>query len=66
MEDIEEDAMMRDKINIYKDKTKVRNAESISIAGNDEDLPDGPSLAEMLDELDLNDVEMKDVEKTNQ
>uniref|UniRef100_A0A915D078 60S ribosomal export protein NMD3 n=1 Tax=Ditylenchus dipsaci TaxID=166011 RepID=A0A915D078_9BILA len=67
MEDIEEDPLMRDKINIYrkndKDRSRARNAHSVSTITSEagDQVPDGPSLAEMLDDLDLNDVEMKEV-----
>jgi nonsense-mediated mRNA decay protein 3 len=57
LEDIEEDELLREKINIYRDKAKPTPAPSIA---DDDELPTGPSLAEMLDELDLNDVEMKE------
>lgn len=59
MEDIEEDSILREKINIYKDTTKICNAESMSVSYNSDDIPEGPTLDEMLNELDLDDVEMK-------
>lgn len=47
---------MRQKINIYRDNTKQQAVYSKDIAL---DLPPGPPLHEMLDDLDLNtDVEM--------
>lgn len=56
LEDLEEDEQMRQKINIYRDNAKQQAAYSKDIAS---DLPPGPSLHEMLDDLDLNaDVEM--------
>lgn len=60
MEDLEEDALMRNKINIYKDTGKMRNSDSITVGGDDDNLPDAPTLAEMLEELDMNDVEMNE------
>ncbi|CAA96689.2 60S ribosomal export protein NMD3 [Caenorhabditis elegans] len=58
MEDIEEDALMREKINIYKDAEKGPNVD-----GDDaEDHPDAPTLAEMLDDLKFDDEEMKEAE----
>uniref|UniRef100_A0A0R3RFC2 60S ribosomal export protein NMD3 n=1 Tax=Elaeophora elaphi TaxID=1147741 RepID=A0A0R3RFC2_9BILA len=57
LEDLEEDEQMRQKINIYRDNTKQQ---STSSKDNALDFPPGPSLHEMLDDLDLNaDVEMK-------
>ncbi|EFO98401.1 hypothetical protein CRE_23156 [Caenorhabditis remanei] len=56
MEDIEEDALMREKINIYKDAEKA-----VAIDGDDDDAhPEAPSLAEMLDDLKFDDDEMKE------
>ncbi|VDM37846.1 unnamed protein product [Toxocara canis] len=56
MEDLEEDEQMREKINIYKDRERIP---PIDEDDTDVDLPPGPSLAEMLDDLDINtDVEM--------
>ncbi|VDK27911.1 unnamed protein product [Anisakis simplex] len=51
---------MREKINIYKDAERLK---AIAVdeydKATEEDLPKGPSLAEMLDDLDINaDVEM--------
>ncbi|VDN38132.1 unnamed protein product [Gongylonema pulchrum] len=57
LEDLEEDEQMREKINIYRD----RNKQQLAVDSNDmeADLPPGPSLQEMLEDLDLNgDVEM--------
>lgn len=55
MEDLEEDEQMREKINIYRDKVK----EYVAVSVEEEDIPAGPSLEEMLEDLDLNnDVEM--------
>lgn len=59
MEDLEEDEQMREKVNIYKARERVP---PIDEDDNSVDLPPGPSLAEMLDDLDINaDVEMADV-----
>uniref|UniRef100_A0AC34RAZ9 Uncharacterized protein n=1 Tax=Panagrolaimus sp. JU765 TaxID=591449 RepID=A0AC34RAZ9_9BILA len=55
MEDIEEDPALREKINIYRDRTKPENVKS------EIDIPTLPNIAEMLDDLQLNDdVEMID------
>lgn len=56
MEDIEEDSIIREKVNIYRDnqKTMVERSE------DDEELPEGPTLQEMLDDLDIGDVEMNE------
>ncbi|CAJ0572396.1 unnamed protein product, partial [Mesorhabditis spiculigera] len=60
MEDLEDDPMLREKLNIYKDQQKL----AMPVETDDEDGPtDGPTLAEMLDELDLDqDVEMAEEE----
>uniref|UniRef100_A0A915AB21 60S ribosomal export protein NMD3 n=1 Tax=Parascaris univalens TaxID=6257 RepID=A0A915AB21_PARUN len=59
MEDLEEDEQMREKVNIYKAREHVP---PIDEDDNSVDLPPGPSLAEMLDDLDINaDVEMAGV-----
>ncbi|KAH7717086.1 60S ribosomal export protein NMD3 [Aphelenchoides avenae] len=62
MEDLEEDELMREKINIYRDTTKPSATPSIA---DDDELPAGPALAEMLNDLDLNDVEMEDAASTS-
>ncbi|MFH4979643.1 hypothetical protein AB6A40_006352 [Gnathostoma spinigerum] len=60
MEDLEEDELLREKVNIYKDTSKIQiEADDTT----EDDLPLGPSLQEMLDDLDINaDVEMPDAE----
>ncbi|VBB29953.1 unnamed protein product [Acanthocheilonema viteae] len=56
LEDLEEDEQMRQKINIYWDNEKEQAVCSKDIAL---DLPPGPSLHEMLNDLDLSaDIEM--------
>uniref|UniRef100_A0A0K0FHI4 60S ribosomal export protein NMD3 n=1 Tax=Strongyloides venezuelensis TaxID=75913 RepID=A0A0K0FHI4_STRVS len=62
MQDLEEDETLREKINIYKDNEKI------SRLGNEmdeyyDDLPNGPTLEEMLEDLNLDDVEMKSVDE---
>lgn len=56
MEDIEEDPILREKINIYLDKQKM----AVERPDDDEELPEGPTLQEMLDDLVIEDVEMKE------
>ncbi|CAD6190937.1 unnamed protein product [Caenorhabditis auriculariae] len=51
MEDVEEDPQMREKINIYKDSEKM--AQRMMVETDDEVPPDGPTLAEMLDDLHI-------------
>lgn len=54
LEDIEEDPTLREKINIYRDPTKPVPTEDL-------DIPNAPTLAEMLDELHINkDQEMEE------
>ncbi|VDK83804.1 unnamed protein product [Litomosoides sigmodontis] len=56
LEDLEEDDQMRHKINIYRKNVKQQAAYSEDVGV---DLPPGPSLHELLDDLDLNtDIEM--------
>ncbi|VDL81668.1 unnamed protein product [Nippostrongylus brasiliensis] len=57
MEDVEEDPYMREKINIYKDEERLNQA----VDSDDEEIPDAPTLAEMLDDLNFEDSEMQDV-----
>ncbi|KAK0425748.1 hypothetical protein QR680_009359 [Steinernema hermaphroditum] len=58
MEDLEEDELMREKVNIYRDSTKVA---PFGGGDDDEDVPAGPSLQEMLEDLNLNDdVDMEE------
>ncbi|KAK5968663.1 hypothetical protein GCK32_022519 [Trichostrongylus colubriformis] len=57
MEDVEEDPFLREKINIYKDEERVNQA----VDSDDEAIPDAPTLAEMLDDLNFEDSEMQDV-----
>ncbi|KAI1724768.1 NMD3 family domain-containing protein [Ditylenchus destructor] len=64
MEDLEEDPLIREKINIYRKKDRARTESIATTTDGGEPIPDGPTLAEMLDDLDLNDVEMED--KTTQ
>lgn len=59
LDDLEEDAEMRQRVNIYKDS---RKQQQIAVDENDMDDPSAPhiTLEEMLDDLVLDDVEMKD------
>ncbi|CAJ0948608.1 unnamed protein product, partial [Mesorhabditis belari] len=52
MEDIEEDPFMREKLNIYKDRERLAMPVDTDEEGANE-VVDGPTLAEMLDDLDL-------------
>lgn len=57
IEDVEEDPLMREKINIYKNTAK-QYAPSET---DDDEIPDGPTIDEMLDDLHIedNDQEME-------
>ncbi|PIO66678.1 NMD3 family protein [Teladorsagia circumcincta] len=57
MEDVEEDPALREKINIYKDEERINQA----VDSDDEAIPDAPTLAEMLDDLNFEDSDMQDV-----
>lgn len=57
MEDVEEDPKIREKINIYKKRRPIQNSISTMDEGDDE-IENGPTLAEMLEDLDIDDVEM--------
>ena len=62
MDDIEEDMLLRERVNIYKRERRA-SAVTASTMGDDEDaIPDAPTLAEMLDDLDLNDIESTHIE----
>ena len=55
IEDLEEDEQMSEKINVYLDSSRT----PAETTDRDEDLPEGPSLEEMLEDSRLNaDVEM--------
>ncbi|VDO58966.1 unnamed protein product [Haemonchus placei] len=56
MEDVEEDPYMREKINIYKDEERINQVDE----SDDEAIPDAPTLAEMLDDLNIEDSEMQE------
>lgn len=60
MDDIEEDKILRENINIYR--KFEQNDKMSSTTDANENIPDEPTLAEMLDDLELNDtndIEMK-------
>jgi nonsense-mediated mRNA decay protein 3 len=57
MEDLEEDQLMREKINIYRDTEKMARAPSTIGDGEEDALPEGPTLEEMLEDFNLNDSE---------
>lgn len=63
MDEIEEDPTLRQNINIYKDSTKAQ----IYVTTDDMDDPSVPriTLAEMLDDLVLDDVDMEDMENVD-
>lgn len=54
MEDLEEDPVMREKVNIYRDQQKA----VVERDDDEEELPDGPTLQEMLNDLEIHDVDM--------
>ncbi|VDO81602.1 unnamed protein product [Heligmosomoides polygyrus] len=56
MDDVEEDPLMREKINIYKDEERINEA----VDSDDEQIPDAPTLEEMMDDLNFEDSEMLD------
>lgn len=59
MEDIEEDPRIREKINIYKKKRQpTQSSISTMDEGEGDEIENGPTLAEMLDDLNIEDVEM--------
>lgn len=58
MDDIEEDPKLREKINIYRKKHTQQI--SISTMEEDDEIENGPTLEEMLEDLDIGDVEMRD------
>ena len=60
MDDIEEDPKLREKINIYK-KRRAHNQPSISTMEEDEAVENGPTLEEMLEDLDIDDVDMENI-----
>lgn len=57
MEDLEEDQLMREKINIYKDAEKISQVKPDNEGEDDEPLMEGPTLEEMLDDFTLNNPE---------
>ncbi|GMT28598.1 hypothetical protein PFISCL1PPCAC_19895, partial [Pristionchus fissidentatus] len=61
-EELEEDQEMREKINIYRDHDKIERLKQNATTDDDESEfpPEMPSLSEMLDELNIEDVEMKE------
>jgi hypothetical protein len=63
MDDIEEDKHLREKVNIYK-KERDRRQSSTTMEDGDE-IPDAPTIAEMLEDLDLN-GEGEDVKMTEE
>jgi hypothetical protein len=56
MDDIGKDPKLREKINIYKE-TRVAHP---SISMEEDEVENGPTLEEMLDDLDIEDVEMSE------
>ncbi|KJH42563.1 NMD3 family protein [Dictyocaulus viviparus] len=55
MDDVEEDPLIREKINIYKDHSGGKHEDD----SFDDEIPDAPTLEEMLDDLVLEDKEMQ-------
>lgn len=70
MEDLEEDPLLRQNVNIYKDRARQQQQEQTAVDVNDMLDPTVPriTLEEMLDDLVLDDAEMEefdnDVEET--
>lgn len=77
MEDVEEDPYLREKINIYKVRTIIcvmcfpqfkllQDEERIKQVdeSDDEAIPDAPTLAEMLDDLNIEDSEMQEASES--
>jgi hypothetical protein len=63
MDDVEEDAKLREKINIYKKSRKEKGVSISTMDDGEDDEIDGPTLEEMLEDLDLdgrNDIEVGD------
>ncbi|CAK5011323.1 unnamed protein product [Meloidogyne enterolobii] len=63
MEDVEEDAKLREKINIYKKSRKGGQPSISTMDDGENDEIDGPTLEEMLEDLDIdgdgnNDIDM--------
>lgn len=56
MEDLEEDEHLRGNVNLYRARPQRPSESEADCA----DLPDGTRLAELLDELDIADVDMKE------
>lgn len=59
LEDLEDDPVLRENVNIYKDAQKMAMAVETT-DDDDEDLPAAPTLQEMLDDLHLDDEPMPD------
>lgn len=57
VEDLEEDEHLREKVNLYRDPAKARIPESEVDA---DDIPDGTRLADLLEDMNINDVEMNE------
>uniref|UniRef100_A0A914XE13 60S ribosomal export protein NMD3 n=1 Tax=Plectus sambesii TaxID=2011161 RepID=A0A914XE13_9BILA len=60
LEDLEDDPVLRENVNIYKDPRKM--AMAVETDDEDEDLPSAPTLQEMLDDLHLDDEPMPEAE----
>lgn len=59
MEDLEEDPVLREKVNIYRDPAK----QPVPDSDDDDEIPEGPSITEMMEELHIdNDVDMQEDE----
>lgn len=58
MDDIEEDPKLRERINIYK-KHQAQNQSLISTMEEDEEVENGPTLEEMLEDLEIDDDAME-------
>lgn len=62
LEDLEDDPILRENVNIYKDSQKMAMAVEAN-DDDDDDLPAPPTLQEMLDDLNLDDEPMPDADE---
>uniref|UniRef100_A0A914LGG1 60S ribosomal export protein NMD3 n=4 Tax=Meloidogyne TaxID=189290 RepID=A0A914LGG1_MELIC len=65
MEDVEEDAKLREKINIYKKSRKGGQPSISTMDDGENDEIDGPTLEEMLEDLDIDGDGINDIDMDN-